>query len=125
LASARLADRLAGPLVSDTPAREVSRPMLAVEPTAESTRTLLANGATADTRLAPDPEERRLSHELDFSEAEEQPWAGNGSGGGGTRRLVVILILVIILAGIAAVVLRTEIIAAVPSLKSVYAQFGL
>jgi hypothetical protein len=70
----------------------------------------------------PDPEERRLSSELDFGESARPRRA---SEGGGTRRAVVILILLIIAAGFAAVVFETQIIAAVPALKSTYAQLGL
>jgi hypothetical protein len=109
---------------SDTlAAHEAPRPALVVEPAAESTRALLGSLPAEEARIvAPDPEEKRLSHELDFGTAERQRQTGTG---GGTRRVVVILILLIILAGIAAVVFKTQIIAAVPSLKPIYAQGGL
>jgi hypothetical protein len=99
--------------------------VLVAEPAAESTRALLSGGPdeTADL-MPPDPEERRLSHELDFGVADRQRRATNG-GGGGTRRAVIILILLLILAGVGAVVFKTQIIAAVPALKPTYAQLGL
>ena len=124
--SERLADSIAGrpaPEGTLSPA-EVSRPTLLVEPTAESTRTLLTGAPMVETGFAgPDPEERRLSHELDFGAPERH--RGTGNGGGGTRRAVVIIILLIILAGIAAVLFEAQITAAVPALKSIYAQIGL
>jgi predicted Zn finger-like uncharacterized protein len=103
---------------------EVPRPVLVVEPTAASTRTLLSSAPADKAYIAPpDPEERRLSHDLDFGEtARPRP---TSTGGGGTRRAVVILILLIILAGMAAVIFEAQVIAAVPALKSVYAQLGL
>ena len=98
--------------------------MLVVEPAAASTRTLLSSATTDDGDLAgPDPEERRLSHELDFGKSDRQ-WRRT-RGGGGTRRAVVILILLIIVAGIAAVMFETQIVAAVPALAPIYAQLGL
>jgi predicted Zn finger-like uncharacterized protein len=124
--SARLADSLAGPLTpADTPpAKEYPRPMAVVEPAAESTRTLLAGAAIGDTRLAPpDPEERRLSHELDFDEAERL--RRTGEAGGGTRRLVVLIIVCLIALGIAAVVFETQVVALLPALKPIYGQLGL
>jgi predicted Zn finger-like uncharacterized protein len=124
--SARLADSLAGPLTpNDTPgAKEYPRPMAVMEPSAESTRTLLAGAPVGEARLVPpDPEERRLSHELDFDEADRQRRAANG--GGGTRRAVVLLIVILIAIGIAAVVFETQVVAMVPSLKPIYAQLGL
>jgi hypothetical protein len=122
--SARLADTLAGPLTpgENPTVAEVPRPVLVVEPAAESTRTLLANAPPSETGIVPpDPEEKRLSHELDFGAADRQ----RAKSGGGTRRVVVILILLIILAGVAAVVFKTQIIAAVPALKPIYTQAGL
>ncbi len=124
--SARLADSLAGPLTptDNPPAKDYPRPMVVVEPTAESTRILLANAANSDSRLTPpDTEERRLSHELDFDDAERLRRAGDSGGGG--RRLVVLLIVVLVALGVAAVVFETQIIAMVPALKSIYAQLGL
>jgi hypothetical protein len=126
--SARLADTLAGPLTpNELPiAAEAPRPVLVAEPAAESTRALLSSGPEDTTDLMPpDPEERRLSHELDFGETERQRRTSNGGSGGGTRRAVIILILLLILAGIGAVVFKTQIIAAVPGLKPTYAQLGL
>jgi hypothetical protein len=99
--------------------------VLVAEPAAVSTRTLLSSGPADAADIAPpDPEERRLSHELDFGET-ERPRRTTRSSGGGTRRTVMILILLIILAGVGAVVFETQIIAAVPALKSIYAQLGL
>ena len=95
-----------------------------VEPAAESTRTLLANAPTSETIIAPpDPEEKRLSHELDFGETERGPRTSDGEWG--TRRAVVILILLIILIGIAAVIFEAEIVDVIPALKPIYAQIGL
>ena len=124
--SARLADSLAGPLTptDHPPAREYPRPMAVVEPAAESTRTLLAGAAIGDGRIAPpDPEERRLSHELDFDEAERLRQTGDG--GGGTRRVVVLLIVCLVALGIAAIVFETQVVALLPALKPLYAQLGL
>jgi predicted Zn finger-like uncharacterized protein len=124
--SARLADNLAPPgIPSETiTANEVPRPALVVEPTAESTRALLASAPRNAMDIAPpDPEERRLSHDLDFGESDRQ--RRTRDSGGGTRRVVLILILLIILVGIVAVVFETQIVAAVPALKATYAQVGL
>lgn len=97
--------------------------MQLTERPASSTRTLLANAPVSDIDIgAPDSEERRLSHELDFGAIDRQRRMGNG---GGTRRAVIILILLIIVVGIAAVIFESEIVAAVPALKSIYAQVGI
>ncbi len=97
--------------------------MQLAERPAPSTRTLLANTPEGNIDVgAPDPEERRLSHELDFGAIDRQRRSGSG---GGTRRAVIILILLIIAAGVVAVVFEAEIVAAVPALKSIYAQIGL
>jgi hypothetical protein len=97
--------------------------MLVMEPAAQSTRTLLASGSATEQMVPPpDPEEKRLSHELDFGETER---LRRSSESGGGRRLGVILVLLIILAGIVAVVFETQITAAAPALKPIYAQLGL
>jgi hypothetical protein len=125
-ASGRLVDTLAGPPAPNDhlDADELPRPAPVVEPAAESTRTLLANAPTDETMIVPpDPEERRLSHELDFGETERGPRSSNGEWG--TRRVVVILILLIILIIIAAVIFEAEIVDVVPALKPIYEQLGL
>ena len=123
--AARLAETLARPVAPrDNPtAPELPRPILVVEPAAESPRTLLSSAPAAEAPASapPDPEERRLSHELDFGGSDRQRRPGNG----GTRRAVVFLILLIILAGLCAVVFKPQIIAAVPALAPIYAQVGL
>jgi predicted Zn finger-like uncharacterized protein len=125
-ASGRLVDTLAGPPEPNDhlDADELPRPAPMVEPAAESTRALLANAPTGETMIVPpDPEERRLSHDLDFGETERGPRSIDGEWG--TRRVVVILILLIILTIIAAVIFEAEIVDVVPALKPVYEQLGL
>jgi len=123
--SARLADTLAGPLppTSEPLTREVASPALIAEPAPASTRTLLAGAPPPESaEPAPDPEERRLSHELDFGKPDGSRSTGNE---GGARRIILIVILVIIVAAIAAMILKSQIVAAVPALASVYAAVGL
>ena len=119
--SASLADTLAGELTPSESLAVNEGPRSASA--AESTRTLLSSGPREEAYIAPpDPEERRLSHDLDFGETARPPRA---SEGGGTRRTVVILILIILSVGIAAVVFEQQVVAAAPALKSIYAQLGL
>jgi hypothetical protein len=126
-ASSRLADSLAGPVPPQPPPRatEVTSPAVVVEPQAASTRSLLANGAATAPVLedGPDPEERRLSHELDFGEGERG--RRTGEGGGGARRAALLLIALIVVVIIAAVMFKPQIIAAVPATKAAYTSVGL
>jgi hypothetical protein len=104
--------------------KELPRPVPAVEPAAESTRALLASAPADEADVAaPDAEERRLSHDLDFGGPERQRRTSNDSGS--TRRVAVILIVVVLLVCVAAVVFRTQIIAAAPALKPAYGALGL
>jgi hypothetical protein len=123
--TSQLADSLAGPLPPREPPVAAEPPPAAVaEPPAPSTRSLLAGAPSAAPLIAaPDPEERRLSHDLDFGESERRrrPNPEKGSA----RRGALILILLIILAIIAAMIFRTQIIAAVPATKGAYAAVGL
>ena len=85
---------------------------------------LLSSGSAEDAGIEPpDPEEKRLSHELDFGANERH--RRTSSRGGGVRRVVIPLILLIIVAGIVAIIFKTEIVGAVPALASIYGQFGL
>jgi predicted Zn finger-like uncharacterized protein len=129
-AAARLADSLAGPLpppASPPPppiANELAPPAIVVEPQAASTRSLLAHSATTTGGMdAPDPEERRLSHELDFGEAERGRRTRQGTGG--ARRAALLLIVLIAVVIIAAVMFKPQIIAAVPATKAAYTAVGL
>jgi predicted Zn finger-like uncharacterized protein len=131
-ASARLADSLAGPLPPQAPppppappiTPEVALPAIVVEPQAASTRSLLTNGATTTGGIdAPDPEERRLSHELDFGDADRGRQTREGTGG--ARRAALLLIVLIAVVIIAAVMFKPQIIAAVPATKAAYTAVGL
>jgi len=111
-APSRLADHLAGPLPDPAPAAHPP-----------STRSLLQrDDAAADFEMS-DPEERRLSHELNFGEADHRP--------GGTRPvrrrrgglwLLAMLVIVLI---IAAVLFEPQILSAVPALGALYRTIGL
>jgi predicted Zn finger-like uncharacterized protein len=113
------------PLSPSPAATELPRPTIVAEPSAESTRALLA-GAPKDEPITPqqDPEEKRLSHELDFGVPDLQR-RRSGEAHGGTRRLALVIIFLIIALGVVAVVFETQIIAAFPGLKSTYAGLGL
>jgi predicted Zn finger-like uncharacterized protein len=104
---------------------ELPPPAIVMEPSAESTRTLLT-GAPEDEPIIPqqDPEEKRLSHELDFGvpERHQRP---SSEGRGGTRRLALVIIFLIIALGVVAIVFENPITAAFPGLKSIYAGLGL
>jgi predicted Zn finger-like uncharacterized protein len=125
-AAARLADSLAGPLPPQAPPilNDVSSPPVVVEPQAASTRSLLANSpTTAPVMAGPDPEERRLSHELDFGEAERGRRTREKTGG--ARRAALLLIVLIVVIIIAAVMFKPQIIAAVPATEAAYKAVGL
>jgi predicted Zn finger-like uncharacterized protein len=129
-AAARLADSLAGPLpppASLPPppiANELASPAIVVEPQAASTRSLLANGAaTAPVMDGPDPEERRLSHELDFGDTDRGRPTREGTGG--ARRAALLLIVLLVVVIIAAVMFKPQIIVAVPATKAAYTAVGL
>ncbi len=117
--SSRLADTLAGPRapVLDETSGEVILPAS----TAASTRKLFGGVAAADpVEMGPDPEERRLSAELDFGKPERY-----GREKSGTGRIILVLIALIIIVAVAAVIFKDNIIAVVPSAESLYAAVGL
>jgi hypothetical protein len=102
----------------------VAPPAVVVEPQAASTRTLLAGSpTTAPVMPGPDPEERRLSHELDFGEADRVRRTREKTGG--ARRAALLLIVLIVVIIIAAVMFKPQIVAAVPATKAAYAAVGL
>ncbi len=106
-------------------AAELPPTPIAVEPSAESTRSLLAGAPQDESTIPqPDPEEKRLSHELDFG-VPEREHLQSSKGGGGTRRLALVVIFLIIALGVVAVVFENPIIAAFPGLKSMYSGLGL
>jgi predicted Zn finger-like uncharacterized protein len=118
----RLADSLAGPL-PDTELQPPA-PIPKAEPAAASTRTLLASDPAAAPAIAtPDPEERRLSHELDFGESERRRRPEDAKGG--TRRVALLLIAVIAVIIIAAIMFKPQIVALVPQTRAAYAAVGL
>jgi predicted Zn finger-like uncharacterized protein len=128
----RLADSLAGPLppapdstqdsTQDSALDPAIEPPPLAEPATASTRTLLASGP-ADTPVlaAPDPEERRLSHELDFGDADRRRPARTG----GARRAALLLVVLIVIVIIAAVLFKPQVIAALPQAKAAYTAVGL
>jgi predicted Zn finger-like uncharacterized protein len=117
--SSRLADSLAGPRAPllDETSGEVILPAS----TAASTRKLFGGVAAADPAdMGPDPEERRLSAELDFGKPERYSREKSGSG-----RVVLVVIAIIIIVAVAAVIFKDNVVALVPSAEGLYAAVGL
>jgi predicted Zn finger-like uncharacterized protein len=123
--SAGLADSLAGPMLSrDSKSAEPITPKLGrPEPAAASTRVLLGGSPTAEAAVqAPDPEERRLSHELAFGQAERRR---PNDRSGGSRRIVAVIVMVTIFVATVAVIFKPQIVGAFPGMKAAYAALGL
>ncbi len=105
-------------------ASEGPRPASFAEPTSPSVSALFTGTpGAAPAEVLPDPEERRLSHELDPSLSEHYAMMQNQGGRSG--RLVLIILLIAILAAFAAIILKVELVAAFPALSGAYSSIGL
>jgi len=119
--SSRLADALAGSRAS-APVPELSTEDTLVAPFAPaSTRKLFTGTTPADpAEMGPDPEERRLSAELDFGKVDRYDRERRGSG-----RIILVVVAAIIIAAVAAVIFKDNIVSMVPSTEAIYAAVGL
>jgi hypothetical protein len=96
---------------------------LRMEPTAPSTRALLGDPLPDGEEMdLPDPEERRLSHELSFGDTERQLSAGPRPR---SFRRIWVAILTIIIVIIAAILFQPQLVSAFPALDRLYALVGL